>query len=71
MRPAERRLVHGFAIFEGIAFLGALILFLVRIGNTLMRIDRVRPPAQPAGGVSTPRRSLSSPGSRVGARQTP
>ncbi|HEX3607419.1 MAG TPA: hypothetical protein VH134_15960 [Candidatus Dormibacteraeota bacterium] len=39
MRPSERRLVHGFAVFEGIAFLGALILFLVIIGNTLQRID--------------------------------
>ena len=39
MRPGERRLVHGFAIVEGIAFLGALILFLVIIGNTLQRID--------------------------------
>ena len=39
MRPRERRLVHGFAVFEGIAFLGALILFLVIIGNTLQRID--------------------------------
>lgn len=39
MRPGERRLVHGFAVFEGIAFLGALILFLVIIGNTLVRID--------------------------------
>jgi hypothetical protein len=39
MRPMERKLVHGFAVFEGIAFLGALILFLVIIGNTLQRID--------------------------------
>jgi hypothetical protein len=39
VRPGERRLVHGFAVFEGIAFLGALILFLVIIGNTLVRID--------------------------------
>ena len=39
MRPGERRLVHGFAIVEGIAFLGALILFLVIIGNPLQRID--------------------------------
>jgi hypothetical protein len=39
MRPGERRLVHGFAVLEGIAFLGALILFLVIIGNTLVRID--------------------------------
>lgn len=39
MRPTERRLVHGFAIVEGLAFLGALILFLVLIGNTLVRID--------------------------------
>jgi hypothetical protein len=39
VRPRERRLVHGFAVFEGIAFLGALILFLVIIGNTLQRID--------------------------------
>jgi hypothetical protein len=39
VRPGERRLVHGFAIVEGIAFLGALILFLVIIGNTLQRID--------------------------------
>jgi ABC-type transporter Mla subunit MlaD len=39
VRPGERRLVHGFAVFEGIAFLGALILFLVIIGNTLQRID--------------------------------
>lgn len=39
MRPMERKLVHGLAIFEGIAFLGALMLFLVIIGNTLVRID--------------------------------
>ncbi len=39
MKPSERKLVHTFAVFEGIAFLGALILFLVIIGNTLVRID--------------------------------
>ncbi len=46
MRPMERKLVHGFAIFEGIAFLGALILFLVIIGNTLVA-DRRQPGEHP------------------------
>ena len=39
MNPRERKLIHGLAIAEGAAFLGALILFLVIIGNTLVRID--------------------------------
>ena len=39
MNPGERKLVHGLAIFEGVALLGALILFLIIIGNTLVRID--------------------------------
>ncbi|MDB5066370.1 MAG: hypothetical protein JWM18_2804 [Chloroflexi bacterium] len=39
MNPGERKLVHGLAIFEGIALLGALVLFLIIIGNTLVRIN--------------------------------
>jgi hypothetical protein len=39
VNPGERKLVHGLAIFEGIALLGALVLFLIIIGNTLVRIN--------------------------------
>jgi hypothetical protein len=54
MRPGEARLVHGFAVFEGIAFLGALILFLVIIGNTLVRIDNnLGATATSAGNINT------------------
>jgi hypothetical protein len=59
MRPGERKLVHGFAVFEGIAFLGALILFLVVIGNTLVRInDNLGSTASSANAVDASAKTL-------------
>ncbi|HEY2702345.1 MAG TPA: hypothetical protein VGL20_01520 [Candidatus Dormibacteraeota bacterium] len=59
MKPGERKLVHGFAVFEGIAFLGALILFLVIIGNTLVRInDNLGSTASSAGGIDASAKTL-------------
>jgi hypothetical protein len=59
VRPGERKLVHGFAVFEGIAFLGALILFLVIIGNTLVRInDNLGSTASSANAVDASAKTL-------------
>jgi hypothetical protein len=59
MKPGERRLVHSFAVFEGIAFLGALILFLVIIGNTLVRInDNLGTTASSANAVDASAKTL-------------
>jgi DNA-binding FrmR family transcriptional regulator len=59
VKPGERKLVHGFAVFEGIAFLGALILFLVIIGNTLVRInDNLGSTASSANAVDVSAKTL-------------